>query len=97
MVQPPVSLHGQLLWREFFYCVGANTPNFDKMVGFSYTIPLHPRNHGVQEGNSVCRQIPWDENKEKLAAWAEARTGFPWIDAIMTQVKFLLWRNDEYA
>ena len=36
--QPPVSLHGQLLWREFFYCVGANTPNFDKMVG---NFPLH--------------------------------------------------------
>ena len=36
--QPPVSLHGQLLWREFFYCVGANTTNFDKMVG---NFPLH--------------------------------------------------------
>ena len=31
--QPPVSLVGQLLWREFFYCVGAYTPNFDKMEG----------------------------------------------------------------
>ena len=31
--QPPVSLHGQLLWREFFYTVGANTENFDKMKG----------------------------------------------------------------
>ena len=28
--QPPVSLHGQLLWREFFYCVGAKTENFDR-------------------------------------------------------------------
>ena len=61
------------------------------------SVPLHPHNHDVQVGNSVCRQIPWDANKEKLAAWAEARTGFPWIDAIMTQVKFLLWRKDEYA
>ena len=24
---------------------------------------------------------------EKVAAWAEARTGFPWIDAIMTQLR----------
>ena len=31
--QPPVSLVGQLLWREFYYCVGAFTPNFDKMEG----------------------------------------------------------------
>ncbi len=29
--QPPVSLLGQLLWREFFYTVGAGTPNFDRM------------------------------------------------------------------
>ena len=43
--------------------------------------------HEFQVGNSVCRQIPWDANSEKLAAWAEARTGFPWIDAIMTQVR----------
>ena len=28
-----MSLHGQLLWREFFYTVGAGTPNFNKMVG----------------------------------------------------------------
>lgn len=31
--QPPVSLEGQLLWREFFYTVGFGTENFDKMVG----------------------------------------------------------------
>ena len=30
---PPVSLEGQLLWREFFYLVGHGTPNFDKMEG----------------------------------------------------------------
>ena len=32
---PPVSLRGQLLWREFFYCVSFGTPNFDKMKGNS--------------------------------------------------------------
>lgn len=30
---PPVSLQGQLLWREFFYTVASATPNFTKMVG----------------------------------------------------------------
>ncbi|KAJ6661021.1 hypothetical protein lerEdw1_016822, partial [Lerista edwardsae] len=30
---PPVSLQGQLLWREFFYTVASSTPNFTKMVG----------------------------------------------------------------
>lgn len=31
--EPPLSLHGQLLWREFFYCAATNNPNFDKMEG----------------------------------------------------------------
>lgn len=31
--QPPVSLHGQLLWREFFTSCGYATPNFDRMEG----------------------------------------------------------------
>lgn len=30
---PPLSLHGQLLWREFFYCAATRNPNFDKMLG----------------------------------------------------------------
>ena len=66
---PPVSLTGQLLWREFFTMTGSVTPNFDKMVG-----------------NPICRQIDWDTNPEYLAAWEEGRTGYPFIDAIMTQV-----------
>uniref|UniRef100_A0A8C7CRZ8 Cryptochrome circadian regulator 5 n=1 Tax=Oncorhynchus kisutch TaxID=8019 RepID=A0A8C7CRZ8_ONCKI len=72
--KPPVSLHGQLLWREFFYTAGLGIPNFDKM-----------------EGNPVCTQVDWDSNPEYLAAWAEARTGFPFIDAIMTQLRQEGW------
>jgi len=71
---PPVSLHGQLLWREFFYCVGANTRNFDKMVG-----------------NPICKQIDWDCDPEKVTRWKEGRTGFPYIDAIMTQLNTEGW------
>lgn len=72
--QPPVSLHGQLLWREFFYLNGHAVPNFGRM-----------------RGNPICRQIPWDTDAEKLAAWKEARTGFPFIDAIMTQLRQEGW------
>lgn len=68
--KPPVSLEGQLLFREYFYFMGAHTENFDKM-----------------KENSNCRQIPWDDNEEFLQAWREGRTGFPWIDAIMTQLR----------
>ncbi|XP_047196095.1 cryptochrome-1 [Hippoglossus stenolepis] len=71
---PPLSLYGQLLWREFFYTTATNNPRFDKM-----------------EGNPICVRIPWDKNPEALAKWAEAKTGFPWIDAIMTQLRQEGW------
>ncbi|XP_061077193.1 cryptochrome-2-like [Conger conger] len=71
---PPLSLFGQLLWREFFYTAATNNPNFDRM-----------------EGNPICVQIPWDRNPEALAKWAEGQTGFPWIDAIMTQLRQEGW------
>lgn len=72
--KPPVSLHGQLLWREFFYTAAAGTPNFHQM-----------------KGNPVSLQIPWDDNKEYLDAWTWARTGYPFIDAIMTQLRQEGW------
>ncbi|XP_068096418.1 cryptochrome-1-like [Hyperolius riggenbachi] len=71
---PPVSLHGQLLWREFFYTAGAGIPNFNKM-----------------EGNPVCVQVDWDDNKGYLQAWSQAKTGYPFIDAIMTQLRTEGW------
>ncbi|KAK2490289.1 hypothetical protein MC885_009900 [Smutsia gigantea] len=71
---PPLSLFGQLLWREFFYTAATNNPRFDRM-----------------EGNPICIQIPWDCNPEALAKWAEGKTGFPWIDAIMTQLRQEGW------
>lgn len=43
------------------------------------------------EGNPICVRIPWDRNMEALAKWAEAKTGFPWIDAIMTQLRQEGW------
>ncbi|NWW99087.1 CRY1 protein, partial [Caloenas nicobarica] len=72
--QPPVSLHGQLLWREFFYITGTNIPNFNQMVG-----------------NPICLQVEWDNNPQHLHAWREGRTGFPFIDATMTQLRNEGW------
>ena len=72
--KPPVSLHGQLMWREYNNLMGYTTPNFDKMVK-----------------NPVARQIPWDDDPMLLQAWREGRTGYPFIDAIMTQLKETGW------
>ncbi|XP_066559437.1 cryptochrome circadian regulator 4 [Amia ocellicauda] len=71
---PPVSLQGQVLWREFFYTVASATPNFTKMAS-----------------NPICLQIDWATKAEALEKWKMAKTGFPWIDAIMTQLRQEGW------
>lgn len=72
--KPPVSLHGQLIWREFFYTVAAFTPNFDQM-----------------EGNPICKQIDWVKNEDYLEAWKMGRTGYPFIDSCMIQLRKEGW------
>lgn len=49
MTKPPTSLKGQLLWREFFYCVGSHTNHFDRMVSCSCL--------GAQPFRGCCRSI----------------------------------------
>lgn len=72
--KPPVSLHGQLMWREYNTLMGYTTPNFDRMIG-----------------NPVARQIPWDNDPMLLDAWKNSQTGYPFIDAIMAQLKHTGW------
>uniref|UniRef100_A0A1A9WM15 Photolyase/cryptochrome alpha/beta domain-containing protein n=1 Tax=Glossina brevipalpis TaxID=37001 RepID=A0A1A9WM15_9MUSC len=72
--KPPVSLMGQLMWREFFYTAATYEPNFDRMMG-----------------NSLCLQIPWRSNAAHLEAWSFGRTGYPFIDAIMRQLRQEGW------
>lgn len=72
--KPPVSLEGQLFWREFYYCVASVTDNFDRMAG-----------------NKICAQIPWKNDKDFLEAWTYGMTGYPFIDAIMRQLRQEGW------
>ncbi|XP_069385175.1 cryptochrome-1b [Paralichthys olivaceus] len=58
---------------------------------FFYTTATNNPCFDKMEGNPACVQIPWDRNPEALAKWAEGRTGFPWIDAIMTQLRQEGW------
>ncbi|KAI8529492.1 hypothetical protein RHMOL_Rhmol12G0228600 [Rhododendron molle] len=141
---PPVSLLGQLLWRDFFYTAAFGTPNFDRMNGnrickqmeflrklFGQTsfirVLLHfekisstNTNIRIEELAHVApcdivfqwnkrsqttkithlamaswdsSQIPWNVDDELLAAWRDARTGFPWIDAIMVQLQKWGWMH----
>jgi cryptochrome len=73
--QPPVSLVGQMLWREFFMFVAT-------AVGAPF---------GTIAGNPVCRRIPWEDDDAKFAAWRDGMTGYPAIDAAMRQLKQHGW------
>lgn len=42
-------------------------------------------------GNPICRQIKWDSNPEYLQAWKNGKTGYPFIDAIMNQLRQEGW------
>jgi cryptochrome len=77
--QPPCSLLGQIYWREFFYCGSVGIKNFHRM-----------------EDNIACKVVNWrsteeEEGRRLLSAWTYAQTGYPWIDAIMTQLRQEGW------
>jgi len=84
---PPESLVGQLLWRDFFHLQQSQIEHYHQI-----------------DGNRICRDFDWrlkdrntpesqdDVEAEKLLrAWANGVTGFPWIDAIMRQLKTEGW------
>ncbi|XP_062340842.1 cryptochrome circadian regulator 4 [Osmerus eperlanus] len=58
---------------------------------FFYTIASATPNFSLMEGNPICLQIDWDERKDLLHKWTMGQTGFPWIDAIMTQLRQEGW------
>ncbi|KAF4040384.1 FAD binding domain of DNA photolyase [Phytophthora infestans] len=97
-----VTLEGQLMWREFFYCYMCGTRNFDsqelnpscKQIDWrllnEYYVS-HPE-YDEQEPKKVT------EADEKLAmrqlqCWKDGRTGFPWIDAVMRQINQEGWTH----
>jgi len=77
--KPPVSLHGQLLWRDFNHLI-AHAANKNEAGSW-----------GQMEGNKYCRPIPWSNDPELLQVWKEGRTGYPWIDACMKQLEQEGW------
>ncbi|KAF2091540.1 hypothetical protein K490DRAFT_70357 [Saccharata proteae CBS 121410] len=94
--KPPVSLTGQLLFRDMYF--GAQAA-----LGYSF---------GQTYNNSHCRFIPWhlpskidpetklitgeydvdsEVAQDYFERWKHGRTGFPWIDALMRQLKQEGW------
>ena len=48
-------------------------------------------NFDCKHHNPVCFQLPWGEDSTLVQVWKEGRTGFPWIDAAMRQLRKEGW------
>lgn len=52
-----------------------------------YVLGMSIPNWDKAEGNRMCKPIPWGEDKALIEAWTEGRTGYPFIDAFMRQLR----------
>lgn len=95
--RPPVSLLGQITFRDFFHCAQAGTPNFESIRGnpICKFIDWDLRNQYDPDTGEKLLELKIDESNqdawERFMAWKEGRTGYPWIDAQMRKLKHDGW------
>jgi cryptochrome len=91
---PPVTLDGQLMWREFFYCFGVGVKSFDTQDDNPMCMQI---NWKLQDLPSTTDSSQWSEETksamDQLRAWREGRTGYPWIDAVQRQIEQDGWAH----
>lgn len=97
---------GCLSVRRFYWCiqdkylevVGKGTA--ESKVGivaqliwreFFYTMSAQNANYGKIQGNPICLPIPWYDNPEHERKVEMGETGFPFVDAIMNQLRTEGW------
>merc|ERR1712176_1404303 len=49
------------------------------------------QNFDKAKGNKYCLDVPWDSKTAFQKAWAEGKTGYPYIDGLMRQLKETGW------
>lgn len=75
--QPPMSLHGQLLFREMFYVLSYTVKNWDNA---DKNIMCKPVQWDAK-------------NNKLMEAWKHGKTGYPYIDALMRQLNQTGWMH----
>ena len=60
---------------------------------FAYHVGSNTPGFDGIEGNPFCLNIPWENDPKYLSAFREGVTGFPWIDAIVTQIRSEGWAH----
>jgi cryptochrome len=68
------TMHGQLLYREFFYTVAFSVNNFTRIAGNRICTPI------------TWNDPNEPEHAARIAAFKAGKTGFPWIDASIRQM-----------
>jgi cryptochrome len=94
--QPPTSLTGQLLFRDMYFgAQAAMGYSFTQTVNNSHIrfIPWHlPTKLDPETGKTTgTYQVDSPKAEEYFLRWREGQTGFPWIDALMRQLKTEGW------
>ena len=74
---PPVSIHGQILFREMFYLLSGSIDNWDQESGNSQCKEI--------EWGELDHAL--------LDSWDSGQTGFPFIDAMMRQLNTTGWMH----
>ncbi|KAF9261148.1 Cryptochrome/photolyase FAD-binding domain-containing protein [Marasmius fiardii PR-910] len=94
--QPPTNLTGQLLFRDMYFGAQAS---LGYVFGQTYKnphsrfVPWHlPSEIDAETGLITGKYLKDSEEAEEwFLRWKEGRTGFPWIDALMRQLKLEGW------
>ena len=94
--EPPTSLTGQLLFRDMYFGAQASLGwAFGQTYNNSHCrfIPWHLPSKIDKENNLITGEYEIDSEEAEVwfRRWKEGRTGFPWIDALMRQLKLEGW------
>jgi cryptochrome len=54
---------------------------------YFYTMSTENPYYDKIENNKICLPIPWSKDDHGLTAWKLGKTGFPFIDAAMRQLR----------
>jgi cryptochrome len=92
----PTSLEGQLLFRDMYFAAQAALGHeFGRTHGnrVARFIDWHLMTKPAQKDGSIdgSYEVDSQEAEEWFQRWKEGRTGFPWIDALMRQLKQEGW------
>ena len=94
--EPPASLTGQLFFRDMYFAAqSALGWSFGQTYNNSHCrfIPWHLPSKVDVSTKLITGDYEVDnqEKEEQFQRWAQGRTGFPWIDAIMRQLRQEGW------